>query len=1787
MDIDEFGALPTPDKWTKASEISGLPVSVLQGLYRTESNSGDPRFMVSKAGAEGHFQLMPKTRAALEKRVGRAIDPYDVGDSLYAAALLLRENKARFGNDRDAVQAYNTGWNKGRWGATQESAEYVGKVFGDGAVRVVTPSTDDTPMPDLLAQRAEPRERPVKGRAVKQTGYGKMVREYMVGVAGPEGGAAFDEDPQGAIDRYLSVDGARRKPQTDGPAATAIEEAMLRRDFQQDVDAANKREGFWNGVADIAASTPTATLMRWSVSDDRPAEPPTPEELKNYPESSLENVLRGKNPVERARLWAAAQEQAKVDQRVADLGWAGFGGSLVAEMLDPVNIATGMGIAGLAKGAGVGAINFAARGLGGKAVASSMAEAAIGNVLVDTMIAGQTNRWDPTDLAISAAAGAGFAGVFSPLLLRAAKRARTGESGKDAETPAMGDAIEDMKAAQKVIEGGGTPEEAAAEVLRRKAARAAVTDSVSPDSAKRVTEDEQRLLKEVEEEQKALDDTEVNEDGSDIQTGPAASMSPDEAAAARQRDSFNMRDLDTQFFEARPEDIEQNFMAYRGPSEIAGMLAPGQEDEAARTLHAANAAEADGTVKVTGAEGFKGADAADLETWKGILKALFPQGVVDLRFQDIPQPKFSAGQLQGLGIQMGRVGYIALHKDVPEWRATLAHEVGHLLHYTYMHSQPASVKSALRQDLARFREDLRGGPDGKDPDAAQKAWFARWGLRNDDRHLTQLFSMYGDVGAIKKRSMGKNKYPREAQEIFAEHVYKWFMHESRKGGWLDKNYPAIGKMYRDLRTRIMAAVKKLLGPTGKILEDHNKLQLAQFRHFINGLVTDLLSGKAPEYHAPDKSYPETYTPPRPTLTPEQKADWAAERERLGKFDTPEEAWAAAEAAGADMVDGARVYQLGDDKWYWTKKDTPWWTKFKGARDPAAPADKPRYRKTEAKSIPIPNEPALAGGGSIPPAPPTPPPPVQPGSPQPPSGGGRRKLTEQEKLDRIRATYAANPTAIKHGFADWPVDTTVQRLQFRQAVKLFQKAEDPTAPWNTFNPKQMKSMLSLFGLDSIGMRALQDPSSVVRMLAYNMFEIANGGVTRHSTAALHKHVRQMFYRGDAETRYNAAYDKFSAANKGSTWDDLGPQVLRQKFNREVLAEVAARAQEGSRQHPDPHIREAADAISGQLERIHADIRNLKMAGYSDLPDSGRGWVPLVLSGDKVRALTPGQRTGLRQAYIDELVRLGLRQTDADAVSKAFVEAAMRRATGGFEGTSMMDPGSVLDHLSPGSEEYTALRKLIALGQQTGEVRLNLDLLAQRSDGQGGTFRLIDLMASDPIQHLARLSEKASGEYAFRMIGIQGEDGYFMARKAAAVNGTAKGLEALDIGAAEFMGRPMGDQAALVTDRLVQATQLARLGGLVWTQLSETLNGALTVGIGGVMRSIASVPRMIGEVRKLAKGQEVPDSILRSLEIPGGEFGTHGYHIKFPFDAGRELGYGAETPAVVDRILKSGLAAQAKWSMWRAVHAAQSRGMAEQIVLRAFRFIKSGADDAALNDIGITPDLRATLRAELGNIATFTPDGRLSSLDLTKLSDQRVANDVILAVHRGVSQIIQGTFIGERSKWVHNSVFRLLGQFRMFGLTSVEKQWARHKNVHGAMAAFGMILGTMPFAMGIHAARTAVSAAGREDFDEYIDERLAPSALARASLNYMGIVGLAGDFADALSGVAGLEMSGRGAASKGVIGGALAPAFGVVEDAARVVGSLPGGLQSSEVARAVGLLPFNKIPFLQLPMNMILH
>lgn len=82
---------------------------------------------VSKAGAQGLAQVMPKTKEGLERIHKRKLDPYNIDDALFMHREVMKGNMRIFKNQDDALRGYNAGLSRDRWN-NPETQGYVPKI---------------------------------------------------------------------------------------------------------------------------------------------------------------------------------------------------------------------------------------------------------------------------------------------------------------------------------------------------------------------------------------------------------------------------------------------------------------------------------------------------------------------------------------------------------------------------------------------------------------------------------------------------------------------------------------------------------------------------------------------------------------------------------------------------------------------------------------------------------------------------------------------------------------------------------------------------------------------------------------------------------------------------------------------------------------------------------------------------------------------------------------------------------------------------------------------------------------------------------------------------------------------------------------------------------------------------------------------------------------------------------------------------------------------------------------------------------------------------------------------------------------------------------------------------------------------------------------------------------------------------------------------------------------------------------------------------------------------------
>ena len=792
-------------------------------------------------------------------------------------------------------------------------------------------------------------------------------------------------------------------------------------------------------------------------------------------------------------------------------------------------------------------------------------------------------------------------------------------------------------------------------------------------------------------------------------------------------------------------------------------------------------------------------------------------------------------------------------------------------------------------------------------------------------------------------------------------------------------------------------------------------------------------------------------------------------------------------------------------------------------------------------------------------------------------------------------FMQDPVAQKYGLTSLPMGTDAERADAKMMLGLARKAES----WAAKNPmdeawiKRADQLIdnNLIPAASTGLRLLKSQNPVARMIAAELLEDASRvGQAKSSTAAISKYLHEAAFMGNTLPVYNDAYSVWRNRNGGHIGHELIGRDFRNRFDRLVAEEIEARRQTGKPASKDGQVRQATDAVEAAYNRIRVAQKDNRTLGWQALPETSTGYMPHHLSPNKWLELTLAQRQALHQALVDQFVSIeGWDITFSDQLAARYLARVRERATNGHV--------SPVGGASSGSAEIIE-DALKALGMSEDEVRkqmarftrgaaswtkkrLELDLLkVHEIDGQ--RVQLMDVFDTDQISLLRQQAGRASGEVALARHGIYGRPHMELIRRLINLPGpdlrvTARESDAFNQVAAEFINAPFGTAEPKWMENARTLTSAVRLGGMGWTQFGEYINGIPHVGSTAVLSSIGQMGRLKSEVNALVRGEKVDNPLLGSIEhFSGVDFGTDAYKIVMPFDVPDHAypTYGNDTVTVFDRLVRGASYASGKLSFWRAIHSVQQRGMAEQIVAKIAKFSRDGKNDVALQQFRVTPEMREAIVRD--GVAEFDQHGSLVRFDITKLQDPVMREDLVQAVHRGVRQIIQGTFIGETGKWAHEGWLKMLMQFRTFPLTAVEKQWARQRNDRGAWTALGILVGSMSVAAPVYIARTYATSIGREDQEEFLEQRLQPEFILRATLNYVALAGFAGDFLDAAVALApdelGLNITGgRAGADTNFVGNLIAPSTALVNDAWVALQNLDNPHQLLQV------LPGSRLPY----------
>ena len=689
-------------------------------------------------------------------------------------------------------------------------------------------------------------------------------------------------------------------------------------------------------------------------------------------------------------------------------------------------------------------------------------------------------------------------------------------------------------------------------------------------------------------------------------------------------------------------------------------------------------------------------------------------------------------------------------------------------------------------------------------------------------------------------------------------------------------------------------------------------------------------------------------------------------------------------------------------------------------------------------------------------------------------------------------------------------------------------------------------------ESDALTMLRSGSTLMKAMAIQLLESTTGAGGRKASAAMAVAQRNRLYMNQL-SKYENSFQIWAEGEGIGKIKRMADNDARAAFDRQVTQEIRSRSPERPFVTTNESVRSAADALEEGFDRMRREMQEVKALGHERLGDNSKGYFPQIINPAKLLGLSKAQEKSVvamfakqfrelnEYSYVDretgETIKKNFDKEFADKLARRYVDEAKGRAMGSSYVPANLHTGEAAGILKDAvkamsgltDEEQAAILGRFSRGGATfTKGRLTLDMTAEIGDG----MLMGDLFEQDVLTAYRRYARRMAGEVSLAQYGIMGRSGLDLARRVAEKQGaTVDELKAFERVASEFLNEPWGkagpahNGSITAMRNLSTLTRAARLGMMPFTQLGESGNAIPVLGVKAVLSAMTKVPAYAKEIKQFLDGKPGTNPLLKDFDDLYGFVGGDGYNMTRLFDApdqAVEL-YDKASIGVFTKAIRAGAHATSIISGYRVLHATQVRGMSENIVRKAIKFIKEGSNDVHMRDMGLTDEMRAELSRHLDQIATFDKKGRLTKLDIYAAPiDPRIMRDFAQVIERGASQIIQKTYIGETGPWAHDEFLKFLFTFRTFGITSIEKQFGRNMTKFGGGAeagvkTFAIMLGSMAFALPIHMARLQAQSLGMSEAEreKFYETRMTAAAVGKSLMNYTSVTGLAPDAYDVIS------------------------------------------------------------------------
>lgn len=611
-----------------------------------------------------------------------------------------------------------------------------------------------------------------------------------------------------------------------------------------------------------------------------------------------------------------------------------------------------------------------------------------------------------------------------------------------------------------------------------------------------------------------------------------------------------------------------------------------------------------------------------------------------------------------------------------------------------------------------------------------------------------------------------------------------------------------------------------------------------------------------------------------------------------------------------------------------------------------------------------------------------------------------------------------------------------------------------------------------------------------------------------------------------------YNKVQQASLKDYAKELGARMVTPKMERE-FGKGVAKALRDPDKAPTPHHARAADAMRKVYSDALTKLKEAGVEGFENIPTNPR-YMPRIIDRSKL--------TRLVKKYGDDgvarLVAGAIRSSDPEvpieeafSVGKAYVKtarSAMARSQQAYW-ASAHSPAlrdEVVAELSKelGDEAEDTIQKVIDLVMpektESGSsprarrrTRLDESYEADIETISGGVLERVpitDLYDDDALSVMQQYLKTTMGQYALAKNGIKSKADWEriksdIAQTVDQVPGYSRDKADADLRMMDGMykhitGRPVHEVSeftATWTDRVTKYNFARVMNQTGFAQFSEV---GMAVSRAGVTTFLKNIPALRSYIKSVKAGTEAADAVSRDIEKYWG------------FGANQIRGQSLSRHMDVDGSIERSRGTKIDDGLHMATNITTKFSGLGPITdglqfISAKAFLNKWADNAVkgtqflskkrLAHLGISEDLNERIKDQLKSFSRHSDEEGLGDLNLDDWDDFEAKDALIAAVDRETRRVIQENDIGTLSNWMTHPASKILLQFRTFSIGSYSKHLLFGLNQKDAMA-FQEFSASMVGALIGYIAKTHLASIGRDDREEYLEERLSKDALAAAAI-----------------------------------------------------------------------------------------